>query len=175
MLEGKRVRLRPKRLGDALQDYTWNRDRELARLDGSLPPSIAFKDYVEAYALELKSPLPRRERFAIETLEGVHIGNCMYYDLDREKGEAEVGILIGDRKYWNQGYGTEAMDLLLGLLFNSTSVKKVRLHTLGWNYRAQRAFKKCGFTPASRAPRQGQPFLLMALSRDDWERKCRTV
>ena len=175
MLEGKRVRLRPKRPEDALQDYTWNRDRELARLDGSLPPSIAFKDYVEAYALELKSPLPRRERFAIETLEGVHIGNCMYYDLDREKGEAEVGILIGDRRYWNQGFGTEAMDLLLDILFTGASVHKVRLHTLGWNHRAQQAFKKCGFTPASRAPRQGQPFLLMALSRDDWERKCRTV
>ena len=175
MLEGKRVRLRPKRPEDALQDYTWNRDRELARLDGSLPPSIAFKDYVEAYALELKSPLPRRERFAIETLEGVHIGNCMYYDLDREKGEAEVGILIGDRRYWNQGFGTEAMDLLLDILFTGASVHKVRLHTLGWNHRAQQAFKKCGFTPASRAPRQGQPFLLMALSREDWERKCRTA
>ena len=171
MLEGKRVRLRPKRPEDALQDYTWNRDRELARLDGSLPPSIAFKDYLEAYALELKNPLPRRERFAIETLEGLHIGNCMYYDMDGEKGEAEVGILIGDRRYWNQGYGTEAMDLLLGLLFNSTSVKKVRLHTLGWNHGAQRAFEKCGFVPASPASRQGQSFLLMALSREDWEKK----
>lgn len=175
MLKGKRVHLRPKRLGDALQDYAWNRDRELARLDGSLPPSIAFKDYVEACALDLKSPLPRRERFAIETLEGVHIGNCMYYDLDREKGEVEVGILIGDRRYWNQGYGTEAMDLLLGFLFNSTSVSKVRLHTLGWNHRAQRAFEKCGFIPASRASRQAHPFLLMSLSREDWDKKCGAV
>ena len=171
MLKGKRVRLRPKRLEDALQDYTWNRDRELARLDGSLPPSITFNDYLEAYALEMKNPLPRRERFAIETAEGLHIGNCMYYDMDGERGEVEVGILIGDKRYWNQGYGTEALELLLDFLFASTSVNNVRLHTLGWNHRAQRAFEKCGFIPASRASRQSQPFLLMALSREDWEKK----
>lgn len=175
MLKGQKVHLRPKRLEDATQDYAWNRDRELARLDGSLPPSIPFNDYLEAYALELKNPPPWRERFAIETLEGLHIGNCMYYDLDGEKGEVEVGILIGDRRYWNQGYGTEALELLLSFLFASTSVDKVRLHTLGWNRRAQRAFEKCGFITANSASRQGQPFLLMALSREDWEKKRRTV
>ena len=175
MLNGKRVQLRPKRLEDAHQDYAWNRDRELARLDGSLPPSITFDDYLEAYALDLKNPLPRRERFAIETVEGLHIGNCMYYDMDGEKGEVEVGILIGDRRYWNQGYGTEALELLVDFLFASTSVKNVRLHTLGWNHRAQRAFEKCGFIPASPASRQSQAFLLMSLSREDWENRRGTV
>jgi len=175
VLVGQKVRLRPKRLEDAAQDYAWNRDRELARLDGSLPPSIAFTDYLEAYTLELKNPLPWRERFAIETVEGLHIGNCMYYDMDREKGEVEVGILVGDRRYWNHGYGSEALELLLSFLFDNTPVNKVRLHTLGWNRRAQRAFQKCGFNTAGQPPRPSQPFLLMALSRDDWANRSRTA
>ena len=172
MLEGKKVRLRPKRLGDAHQDFAWSQDKELAHLDGSLPSFIPFTNYLEAYALELRSPLPGRERFAIETLDGVHIGNCMYYDLVKETGEAEVGILIGDKKYWNQGYGSEAVSLLLGFLFATHPVNKVRLHTLEWNHRAQQAFEKCGFIPISQDARQGRAFLLMELAREEWEKKC---
>ena len=169
-MEGKRVRLRPKRLGDATQDYAWSQDQELSRLDGSTPTTLPFSTYLQASFLELKRPLPGRGRFAIETREGRHIGNCMYYDLDRKGSEVEVGILIGDREYWDRGYGREALALLLEHLFATVDVFKVRLHTLEWNQRAQRCFQKCGFAPLGRVLRDSQAYLLMELTRGAWEK-----
>jgi RimJ/RimL family protein N-acetyltransferase len=49
-----------------------------------------------------------RRQFAVDTLEGRHIGNCAYYNIDKGGGEAEVGIMIGERSYWDKGYGTAA-------------------------------------------------------------------
>ena len=30
----------------------------------------------------------------MDTLDGVHIGNCMYYDIDTELAQAEFGIMV---------------------------------------------------------------------------------
>ena len=77
--------------------------------------------------------------------------------------------MIGDRDYWNKGYGTEAINVLLDRIFTRTPMKKVYLNTLDWNVRAQKCFKKCGFTEFGRFERDGSIFLLMTLTREEWE------
>jgi len=169
MLEGRLVRLRLKRLGDALKDYTWRRDPELARLDATPPLTLSFSEYLLSYTEELRYPSPRRRRFAIEALDGKHIGNCMYYDCDEDKGEAEIGIMLGDRAYWDKSYGSEVIALLSGHIFNTTKVERVHLRTLDWNIRARKCFEKCGFTPCGRLLSQGYNFILMEMRRPQWE------
>ncbi|MFQ5827245.1 MAG: GNAT family N-acetyltransferase [Dehalococcoidia bacterium] len=168
MLTGGKVRLRPKRLGDAFNDYSWARDPELAQLDGTTPTTMPFSEYVLALDEELARSSPGR-RFAIETLSGEHIGNCMYYDVDYGLGQVELGILIGVRSYWSQGYGTDAVSVLLGHIFTSMPLKRAYLHTLEWNLRAQKCFERCGFVPRSHTLRTGQRFLVMDIHRQDWE------
>jgi RimJ/RimL family protein N-acetyltransferase len=170
MLTGEKVRLRPKRLGDAFNDYSWARDPELAQLDGTNPTSMPFSEYVLALDEELARPGPGR-RFAIETLSGEHIGNCMYYDVDYGLGQVELGILIGVRSYWSQGYGADAVSVLLGHIFITMPLKRVYLHTLEWNFRAKKCFERCGFTPRSHTLRVGQRFLAMDIHRQDWQRR----
>ncbi|MBI2847408.1 MAG: GNAT family N-acetyltransferase [Chloroflexi bacterium] len=161
MLKGQRVILREKMLSDARQDYTWRADEELARLDASVPIKLPFSDFMAFYIEELEYPTPRRRRFAIDSLDGRHIGNCMYYDIDFIKKEAEVGIMIGDKAYWNKGYGADAMKTLLEYIFTSTTLERVYLHTLDWNIRAQKCFEKCGFTTCGKLQRNGQSFVVM--------------
>lgn len=168
MLEGHLVRLRLKRLGDALKDYTWRRDPELAHLDATLPLAVSFSEYLMSYAEELCHPSPRRRRFAIEALDGRHIGNCMYYDFDEDGGEAEIGIMLGDRAYWDKGCGSEVIALLCGHIFDATRVERVHLRTLDWNIRARRCFEKCGFIPCGHLLSQGYNFILMELRRPQW-------
>lgn len=168
VLEGRRVRLRPKRLGDALKDYSWRRDSELAHLDASLPLAMSFSGYLMNYAEELRYPSPRRRRFAVEALDGRHIGNCMYYDFDEDRGEAEIGIMLGDRAYWDKGCGSEVIALLCGHIFDTTRVERVHLRTLDWNSRARRCFEKCGFTLCGHLLSQGYNFILMELRRPRW-------
>lgn len=171
-LVGEKVRLRPKQIGDAANDYAWRRDAELCRLDATSPITCSFKEFLEDYVWELQHYYSG-QRFAIETMEREHIGNCGFYNIDGEKQEAEVGIMIGNRAYWNRGYGTDAILTLLKYIFANTSMQRVYLKTLEWNIRAQRCFRKCGFTPCGSLFCWGYTFLVMETFRPGeppWER-----
>lgn len=168
MLQGKKARLRPKQLSDAPRDYAWSQDQELCQLEATVPIAVPFPDYLRLYSLELSYDSRRCQRFAIEALNGEHIGNCMVYQIDPQNGEAELGILIGQREYWDRGYGTEAVELLLKYIFSTTQLHRVYLHTLAWNQRARRCFEKCGFLPTGEEPRWGQRFMVMEITRPRW-------
>jgi len=165
MIKGSKVVLRGKRLEDARSDYAWKTDAELAQLDATIPLDIPFSHYLINYAEELRYGNMRGRRYAIETLEGKHIGNCSYYNLDQDERETELGILIGERAYWDKGYGTEAVTILVSQIFEETNIKRIYLHTLEGNIRAQKCFQKCGFTPSGRVNRGEHNFILMELKK----------
>jgi len=158
---GRRVILRCKRLSDAKDDYAWRSDEELARYDAALPLRISFSDFLASLLAQLRYPDPGRRSYAIEDESGRHIGNAMYYNLREALGEAELGITIGDRRYWGQGYGSDAVQALVKLVFREKGLRRMFLHTLDWNVRAQRCFQKAGFVPCGLVQRDGRSFLLM--------------
>ena len=178
-LRGRKVILREKQLTDAPNDYRWRTDPELARLDATLPIRMSIEKYRELSQDELLHPSARVLRLAVETLQGKHIGNCMYYDADFITSEAELGILIGERDYWDKGYGTDAVEVMLRHIFTSTPLRRVYLHTLDWNQRAQLSFAKSGFASVRNVRRSGYNFLLMEIRREEWtrleERRARGV
>ena len=169
MIIGNRIRLRNKRLADVRNDYRWQTDPELTRLDAVSLPAITFPQYLSEYTFELYFPSSTRRAFAIETLNGNHIGNCAYYNIDKAKSEAELGIMIGNRDYWDKGYGADATTALLDYIFRRTNLKRIYLKTLDWNTRAQKCFKKCGFSQYGQSVRDGFSFLLMEIHRKQWQ------
>ena len=171
MLKGEKVIIRDKKMSDAADDYAWRSDDELARLDAAMTLRIPFEHFLTSYTDEISRSSPRRRRFAIDTLDGKHIGNCMYYNIDRVRGEAELGIMIGDRDYWGRGYGTDAVATLLDHIFNTVAIERVYLNTLEWNDRAQRCFEKCGFAPCRRRRRFNGTFVVMEIYRHSWSKR----
>lgn len=168
---GIKVKLRNKRVSDALNDYTWQSDQLLAELDAAPLLNMSFTEYLSCYMGELRNPPGDRRMFAVETLEGKHIGNCVYYNINEGKGEAELGVMIGNREYWDRGYGAATVDALVDLMFRQTSLQRIYLKTLESNGRARRCFQKCGFLPYSHLSRDGYKFVLMELHRSKWEEK----
>ena len=166
---GRKVVLRDKRLEDASQDYAWRADEELARLDATSPLRMDFQEYMRLYQDELRHPTPWSKRFAIDTLEGKHIGNCMCYDINTVDREAELGIVIGDQAYWSNGYGYDAVVTLVDHVFATVPLERVYLHTLDWNIRARRCFTKCGFREVRPVHRAGMKFIYMELTRQQWQ------
>ncbi len=167
-LKGASVILRVNHAGDAENDYRWRSDPELARLDAAIPLTMSFERYLKLFEDQMKYPTPGSHHYSIETLEGLFIGNCMYYDLDTVNREAELGIVIGDRDYWSDGYGYDAVTTLLEHMFTTRDLKRVYLHTLEWNGRAQKSFSKSGFNPVRAVRRMAHDFILMDVLRDDW-------
>jgi RimJ/RimL family protein N-acetyltransferase len=161
MIFGKKLILREKRTDDAWNDYSWETDPELSRLDAAPVLTLSYSEYLEEYA--------SGKRFAIETIEGEHIGNCSYYNYDEARGETELGIMIGNRDYWNEGYGTDAVSTLVDYIFNSTKLNRIYLKTLNWNDRAQKCFQKCGFNKYGESTRGRYNFTLMEIFRTDWK------
>ena len=168
---GEKVVIRGKRIEDAPDDYSWRTDEELAKLDASQPLRMTYRDFLRFSKDELLYSGGTSRRLAIDTYDGEHIGNCMYYDVDLRRGRAELGIMIGKREYWGRGYGTDAVATLLGHIFTNMSIDLVYLHTLEWNERARRAFAKSGLRETVKVRRSGLDFVKMEIGRQEWEAK----
>jgi RimJ/RimL family protein N-acetyltransferase len=163
MLNGKLVSLYSKTLSDAPRDYRWQTDRELMQLNGSIPLDISFIQYVTC--LKSGTQQSGTRFFSIKTIsDGRHIGNCAIYDTDPLKQETSIGILIGERDCWGQGYGQDAIKILTGYIFNGLKLNCINLKTLETNIRAIHCFNKCGFTTNGRSYIKNAAYVLMKLS-----------
>lgn len=58
---------------------------------------------------------------------------------------AVLGIFIGDKDYRSNGYGTEAIKLLLEYGFKYLNLHSIRLSLISINERAHKCYLKCGF------------------------------
>ena len=174
-LQGVRGILRDKQIEDSELDYRWRSDPELAKLDAAYPLTMNYDRYVKMFEDQLKYPSPGSHHYGIEVAGSKLIGNCMYYDLDSVNKEAELGIVIGDREYWSGSYGFDAVVTLLEHMFVVRDLKRVYLHTLEWNDRAQSCFSRCGFNPVRNVRRMGHDFILMEVLRTDWQQNARQL
>jgi len=171
MIYSDRIRLRADERADLPRFVEWLNDPEVR--DGIsyyAPLSQALEE--QWYENMLKSPRDEHP-FAIDirTEEGGWklIGNCSMFDFKWRCRSAEVGIFIGDKSYWNQGYGTEVMHLMLKHGFETLNLNRIFLHVFATNLRAIRCYEKVGFVHEGRLRqaeyRNGQyvDFLVMSV------------
>ena len=83
--------------------------------------------------------------FAIEAEDGTYIGNIGLHGLERENRRATLGIMIGDKRYWGEGYGTDAILAMLDWAFGYLNLNRVYLTAYAYNERAIGCYLKCGF------------------------------
>ena len=119
LLRGRLVVLREKRIEDVEADYEWRVDTELASLDATTPLRLSLKEYERYFRDELEYPSPWSVRLAVDTLDGEHIGNVMYYDVDERKRQAELGIMIP----WNSSSCLSESPLVVDSTFLTTCSK----------------------------------------------------
>jgi RimJ/RimL family protein N-acetyltransferase len=73
------------------------------------------------------------------------IGTCQFIAIDWRNRSGEVGIMIGEKSFWDQGYGTETMRLLIQHGFNTLNLNRVWLQVYAKNQRGIHAYEKAGF------------------------------
>jgi len=84
--------------------------------------------------------------FAILDREAeLHIGNCALHKIDTIKGRCELGIVIGEKEYWDKGYGTDSVKALVGFALADLELSRIKLNVYTYNHRAIKAYSKCGF------------------------------
>lgn len=144
---GERIYLSPINVDD-MEKYTeWINDLEI---------SINLSTASEVYSIEKEREILEKiskegYNFAIIDLNKDEvIGNCGLLDVNMCHRSAELGIFIGNKNYWSQGYGAEAINLLLNYGFNLLNLNSIILRVHSFNKRAISCYKKCGFKEIGR-------------------------
>ena len=114
MIIGEGIRLRAIERYDIPRFVRWMNDPEVIQfLLMSAPLSSAMEE--KWFETQLEKPATSGQIFAIEVSveeNWVHIGNASIRDVDPINRSGEFGIVIGEKAYWNRGYGTKATQLL---------------------------------------------------------------
>jgi len=94
----------------------------------------------------LLEKLSKEHNYSIIDLETDEmIGNCGFGNMDHLNQCADIVIVIGNKLFWNKGYGSEALTLLLDYGFKALNLHSVKLEVYSFNKRAIKLYKKVGF------------------------------
>jgi RimJ/RimL family protein N-acetyltransferase len=148
MIEGKRINLRAREDEDIPIFHRWYNDPEITRFLGIPFPAISLRQ--ERAITERIDDDPNRRAYSIVLKDATLIGNCEIRAFNWSARSCEVGIVIGEKQYWGQGYGGEALDLLLRIAFDGLNLHKVWLTCAAYNERGLRAYRRIGFREEGR-------------------------
>lgn len=74
-----------------------------------------------------------------------YIGNAYLTDIDYVNRSASSAKLIGDKEYWNLGFGTDTTLLLLDHAFFNLGLERIESRILPDNKASIRVLEKCGY------------------------------
>jgi len=142
---GKKCYLSPIDLNDAAKFTEWLNDMEIVK-------HLAVSQTISLESeKEILGKLSKGHNYSIiDIATNELLGNCGYVDLDHLNQTGEVGIFIGNKKYWNKGYGTEALSLLMDYGFKALNLHNICLRVFPFNERAIKVYGKIGFKEIGR-------------------------
>ncbi len=172
MLKGTRVTLRPIERKDIPLFIRWVNDREVIRYVGLVMPMTLEEE--EAW-FDRQVNDPRGKVLTIETETGEPIGTVSLSSIDQVNRHAILGIMIGEKQYWNQGYGRDAIQTMLRFAFEDLNLQRVGLSVADFNERGIRCYLRCGFKQEG-VLRQHRftggryhDTIMMGVLRDEWQ------
>ena len=139
---------------------------------GDFPLSrLSQRDWFEKAARSTDSEV----MFAIETLDGRHIGNSGVHAIDLRHGTCSTGSLIGSPEDWGKGYGTDASRVRARYCFEVLGLRMLYSGYLEGNEASRRMNEKCGYIECGRIPQRYwkrgayRDEVLTYLDRENWE------
>jgi RimJ/RimL family protein N-acetyltransferase len=91
--------------------------------------------------------------FKISTIEGLFIGTLTCYT-SKIHSHANIGLLIGEKKYQGQGFGLDAWNSAINYLFKFKKIRKVFAGTMDCNISMKKIFIKSGMKFEARFKQQ---------------------
>lgn len=172
--EGNLVRLVPLDKSKHLENYVrWVNDPNVTDglLIGDFPMTrLAEEEWFDQASKESRTDVV----FAIETLDGQHIGTSGIHQISFKNGTCITGTFIGTPELWGMGYGTDAAFVRARYIFEVLGLRMIYSGYLEGNERSKRMSEKVGLKECGRFPQKFwkrgryRDEILMCLSREDW-------
>ena len=147
MMETNKIILRPWRESDAATLFKYASDPDVGPRAG-WPPHKSVEESLEV----IRTVFHNDTTWAIELKEsGEAIGAMGYLpcegtNLPFRESEQLVGYWVG-KPYWNQGICTEALQLMINHIRQTTDIKSLISSHFVDNPASGRVMEKCGFVP----------------------------
>jgi RimJ/RimL family protein N-acetyltransferase len=145
LFESTRLKLRKMTLEDAELYHKWRNDLEVMYSTNPILdvyPVETTKEFVEQVILGSNNA---KSYIIVEKENERSIGVVSLTNIDYKNRNAECIIDIGEKEYWGNGFGSEALRLLLDYAFYEMNLHRVSLRVFSFNDRAIRMYTKLGF------------------------------
>lgn len=177
MLIARRIRLRSAEKTDLVLFVQWMNDPEVRQYIKRIYPLSLARE--EMWFERMSSGDPATQVLVIERLNEAGgydpIGTTSFNLVSWEHRLASLGIVIGEKSWWNQHYGREAVMLMLRYGFQALNLNRIELEVYASNPRGMHAYEHAGFRIEGRR-RQAiykngvyQDVVMMAVLREDWQ------
>jgi len=176
---GSRLILRSALSADSIHYFRWFQDSEVMRFFGQKYYQMPQPE-VEKYISSLNQPINLAEEivWSIELKNGEIIGGIgIQPDFVNQCGE--LWILIGEKKYWRQGYGREALQEMMDHLFTNFSIHRLEVTVTTLFEKAIGLYESLGFkregtrrhSDYNRISGNFEDEIIMGILKDEWEKK----
>ncbi|CAN5447945.1 N/A [soil metagenome] len=151
LFQGEKVAIGPMHAGLIPSMKTWEYNFDTAMWSGDEYRIHTPEHLEKIFTKFVEKPKDERVFMAFydrASLTPIGWGNIR--DINTFHQTCELGILIGDPAFRGQGYGSEAVRLMVDFAFTAYNVRNVQLDTNSYNHRALGAYTKVGFKEIGR-------------------------
>ncbi|MFS0687938.1 GNAT family protein [Sporosarcina sp. 179-K 8C2 HS] len=153
LFSGERVRLRKMAIEDVSSYHKWRNDIEVMQFTSLSLDVFTYAD-TENFVKIITGSHNSKGYMIEEISTDKPIGVTSLINIDYGNRNAECIIDIGEKDYWNKGFGREAFQLLLDFAFDELNLHKVYLRVFSYNERAIKLYQKLGFSEDGRLTEQ---------------------
>lgn len=144
MFESSRVRLRKFSEDDIPTYYHWRNDMDVMNTTSLNLDTYSFQE-TEQFCKQIIHSSNSKSYIIEQKNSSLPIGLTSLINIDPPNRNAECIIDIGRKEYWGQGYGKEALTVLLDYAFLELNLHRVSLRVFSFHDKAIHLYKKLGF------------------------------
>jgi RimJ/RimL family protein N-acetyltransferase len=143
-IESESYLLRPFKTSDANLWQKWDIDSEVQAF---MPEPFNEPHDIEEQYKYIKECEADEEGYywSIETKDSITIGTTALTEVNDYHGVANLGIMIGDKKYWGKGVATEVLTALVNCAFEQLKIFSISAEVEEGNIPMMVALERIGF------------------------------
>tara|TARA_B100000035_G_C20993130_1_gene551181 strand:- start:115 stop:630 length:516 start_codon:yes stop_codon:yes gene_type:complete len=145
LLKAEKIYVKSLKISDITNSYVkWLNDKEVNKflLSGSIIWNIKL---VERYVLDSINNQNEILFGIFKISDDKHIGNVRIHDINYSNSSAWIGIMIGDKSEWGNGYGLVILRLIIKFVFNQLKINILNAAVSNENKASLKTFKKAKF------------------------------
>jgi len=150
-LRGHKTVLRPLLESDIPLLQRWINDPDVRQFITRIFPAMEAD---EREWFEHAHKNPDKNVLLMIVVDSKPIGTMGLHDINWKDRVATTGAAIGEKSYWNKGYGTDAKMALLNYAFNTLGLRKIMSRVFAFNKRSLAYSLHCGYKIEGRLLRQ---------------------